>query len=301
MKLRKDPKDRQLNLIKLKDGRHLSYLELGNPKGIPTFYFHGTPSSKFEAYIIEEYALASNIRLISLDRPGMGNSSFQENRSFLDWPNDVLETADYLNLDKFSIVGHSGAGPYLLACAHEIPERLTFVGAFCPFAPIDPKLSKSELNKLDRFYFSLTKRFPFLMQFFFAPLGFLVKYTPSIFFRIMKANVCQADKIELEKPKTFALFTRAIQESFHIGAKGPAYEAALEYNEWKFSLNAITYPIHIWLGEEDIWISSQMREKLQSQLPNATIHIMKGRGHFNYSAWTDIFFNLNKHSTRTKN
>jgi len=33
--------------IKLKDGRKFGYIEYGDPKGKPVFFFHGWPGSRF--------------------------------------------------------------------------------------------------------------------------------------------------------------------------------------------------------------------------------------------------------------
>jgi AICAR transformylase/IMP cyclohydrolase PurH len=40
----------------------------------------------------------------------------------------VVELADNLHIDRFSIVGFSGGGPYALACAYKLPHRLTTCG-----------------------------------------------------------------------------------------------------------------------------------------------------------------------------
>ena len=57
------------------------------------------------------------MRLVGVDRPGMGRSSFKLRRRFLDWPDEVAELADRLGLNRFAVVGFSGGGPYAAACA----------------------------------------------------------------------------------------------------------------------------------------------------------------------------------------
>lgn len=61
-------------------------------------------------------------RCVTLDRPGLGLSTFQPNRRIVDFPADVLAVADHLKVDKFHVVGISGGAPYALVCAKEIPE-----------------------------------------------------------------------------------------------------------------------------------------------------------------------------------
>src|SRR5690242_15693615 len=113
------------NTIKLKNGYVLGYAEYGDPQGKPIFYFHGWPSSRFQAKVLDAIARKLNIRIFSVDRPGYGLSDFQPNRTLLDWPGTVTELGDKLGLNKFAVMGVSGGGPYAVVCAYKIPERLT--------------------------------------------------------------------------------------------------------------------------------------------------------------------------------
>src|SRR5439155_21285508 len=50
---------------------------------------------------------------------------------------DVVEAADALGIARFAVLGVSGGGPYALACAAKIPDRLTAAGIVCGVAPLD--------------------------------------------------------------------------------------------------------------------------------------------------------------------
>lgn len=122
--------------LTLKDGRHLGFAEYGSSNGFPILFFHGLPGSRLEAEKLHAAALKVQVRLIGLDRPGMGLSSPQKNRTLLDYPEDIIEFATLLNLKKFSIVGHSGGAPYVAACAYRIPEMLTKAAIVSGMAPL---------------------------------------------------------------------------------------------------------------------------------------------------------------------
>ncbi len=98
--------------IKLRDGRALGYAEFGSPEGEPVFYFHGFPNSRVDWLISDpdDAAGALNTRIIAPDRPGYGLSDYQRGRKLLDWPQDVLELANALQIDKFAVLGISGGG-----------------------------------------------------------------------------------------------------------------------------------------------------------------------------------------------
>lgn len=110
--------------IQLSDGRTLAYLESGDPNGQPVFYFHGGPGSRLEGQIYDSLNQKLGIRMIVADRPGYGLSDNQEDRTYLNWADDVAELADQLGIERFAVLGYSSGGPYAAVVAHQLPERV---------------------------------------------------------------------------------------------------------------------------------------------------------------------------------
>ena len=84
----------------------------GNPDGRPVLAFHGWLDN---AATFDNLApLLPELRIISLDLPGHGHSDHRPSGSayyFIDMVMDVIEVADVLGLENFSLLGHSmGAG-----------------------------------------------------------------------------------------------------------------------------------------------------------------------------------------------
>ncbi|CAK7203798.1 hypothetical protein SEUCBS139899_006546 [Sporothrix eucalyptigena] len=132
-----DSRDSQT--VTLPDGRTLGFAEYGAPDGHPVIYNHGFPSNRLEGSAVDKLAKRHKVRLLSLDRPGMGLSTLQPGRSMLDWPDDVLAFAKSQNITQFGILGGSGGGPYTLACARKLPPGvLTHVGVMCGAGDFDP-------------------------------------------------------------------------------------------------------------------------------------------------------------------
>ena len=77
--------------INLQDGRILGFAEYGKRDGNPVFYFHGHPGCRFEAGLLAEHAESLNVRIIGVDRPGLGLSTYKPGRKILDWTDDLLE------------------------------------------------------------------------------------------------------------------------------------------------------------------------------------------------------------------
>jgi pimeloyl-ACP methyl ester carboxylesterase len=82
--------------MRTRDGRNIGVLEVGQAAGVPVFHFHGSGSSRVEALLVAGAAEKTGVRLIALDRPGIGRSDPCDRDRLLDWPDQVVEVADAL-------------------------------------------------------------------------------------------------------------------------------------------------------------------------------------------------------------
>src|SRR5436305_1966425 len=96
----------------LRDGRTLGYAEFGDLSGKPLFFFHGGGDSRLQRHHDDSIAASLSIRLITVDRPGVGLSSFKRGRTLADWADDIAQLADSLKFDRFSLLGYSMGGPH---------------------------------------------------------------------------------------------------------------------------------------------------------------------------------------------
>src|SRR5579884_771837 len=95
----------------------------------------GTPNSRHLYWRWVEDAARRGVRLISYDRPGYGGSSPQPGHSVADGASDVRAIADQLGIERFGVWGLSGGGPYALACAALLGDRVVAAGVVGSLAP----------------------------------------------------------------------------------------------------------------------------------------------------------------------
>ncbi|MCV3272314.1 alpha/beta hydrolase [Roseobacter sp. WL0113] len=276
--------------LRLPGGRDLAFTQWGDGAGFPVFYFHGTPSSRLEGAFADAAARRHRFRLVAVDRPGFGQSTFQHHRRFLDWPEDVLALADHLKIDRFAVAGHSGAGPHLLACGVCIdPKRLACIGALGPWGPVASADIAKSLNRLDHAFANAARQRPWLMRMGFAPMGWAARWWPDLFFGLMKRSVATADRRALEDPGFTAIFRSALREAFRQGSRGAAHEAHLAYTDWGFDIASVRVPTHIWLGDQDVFVSNTMGRYLEQRIPGVDFHWVAAAGHLNVEDWHQIF------------
>ncbi|KAI5851963.1 Alpha/Beta hydrolase protein [Tricharina praecox] len=107
-------------------GRTISFSEVGDPQGFAVFVCVGMGLTRYVTAFYDELALTLGLRLITPDRPGVGESdSIDENeRAVLNWPDDVLYICQSLKITKFSILAHSAGAIYALATALRMPGHI---------------------------------------------------------------------------------------------------------------------------------------------------------------------------------
>jgi pimeloyl-ACP methyl ester carboxylesterase len=261
--------------IMLKDGRKLGYAEYGATKGKPIIYFHGFPGSRLDLPLCvpNDIATGLNARIIAIDRPGIGLSDFKSKRAFLDWPDDVLELADELSLDRFSVLGMSGGGPYAVVCAYMIPERLTSVGIVSGMGPANaPGIKQGACWIIPKKPSWLRKPFLFLMD-----VG--VRKAPERVIANSLDMLPEPDKIVLDDPELSKVYIDCIQESFRSGTSGVNYEAGMYTRPWGYQLRDIEAPIHIWHGELDRNVPISVGRYYSENVPKCEATFFDNEGH----------------------
>jgi pimeloyl-ACP methyl ester carboxylesterase len=268
------------NRVELKDGRVLTYAEYGDATGTPVVFFHGSPGSRIAGALLESQAHVSGLRVIAPDRPGMGGSDFQRDRVLLDWPSDVVELADCLGVERFGVLGVSGGGPYVLACAHSIPDRLTAAVVVAGPAPMSSPEATSGMSAQSRRMFWIARRTPWLARTIFGLTALAVRRFPNRVFGRVSAATPPCDTAVLARPDVKQVIVRSFREALRNGGHGVAYEMTLFTRPWGFQLRDIRRPVHLWQGTEDVNVPASMTQDLADQLPDCDTHVLQGEGHF---------------------
>jgi pimeloyl-ACP methyl ester carboxylesterase len=267
--------------FQLLGGYRLGFDEYGPPAGKPLLYFHGAPSARLEFLLFGDEALLQslNVRLIAVDRPGMGLSDFQPDRCLLDWPQAVLALADSLNLERFSILAYSLGGPYGLACAYAIPDRLTKVGIVSGAALFTESDLMQNINQGTRRYLNLPRENPPAAKVFLWMMSFMARFAPKLMVANMRSLLPSPDRSVVSDPAMQSGFIDMLREALRQGTRGAFHESLLAVTEWGFRLQDIHQPIHLWHGEMDQNIPVDMARHAASAIPQCEAKFYPNEGH----------------------
>ncbi|KAJ0424533.1 hypothetical protein BJY00DRAFT_243609 [Aspergillus carlsbadensis] len=107
-------------------GRVIAFSEVGDPKGHVVLCCLGMGLTRYLMAFYDELARSLGLRLVTLDRPGVGESGpyVTDVGTPLSWPDDVAIVCNHLKVTKFSILAHSAGAIYALATALRIPQHI---------------------------------------------------------------------------------------------------------------------------------------------------------------------------------
>ena len=277
------------HVVRLADGRRLGYSEYGARGGRPIFFFHGFGTTRVICPPDDRPALDLGVRLIAVDRPGIGLSDAQPGRSLLDWPSDVTELADRLAIGSFSVIGWSGGGPYALACAYALTDRVSAVALVSSPAPLTGTGESGYLRRLDRHAVRAADRAPWVIRLALWHWGRPQRRDAARFFERSVAEMCEADQAVLSEPELRDRMIANSAELYRQGGRGMYDEGLVLARPWGFELADIQVPVHVWHGDLDETVPTAMADYLAREIPNAHVRIHPDEGHhLLYQRWPEI-------------
>jgi pimeloyl-ACP methyl ester carboxylesterase len=280
-------------VIKLKDGRTLAWAESGDLHGKVLFFFHGTPGSRF-FHPPDEITKKMGVRLITIDRPGYGQSSFQPNRQIRDWPDDIAQLADSLGIGKFALAGHSGGGPYVLACALAFPDRVTAAVVLSGAGPADAPGATQGMSRLNKAGFTFGRYVPWpVWHALMWAIYHRRRDDPAASMDRENGHRPPADDVQILRPEVRAACLESETEAFRPGLRGFAWDARLLTRPWRFPLAGIKVPVFLWHGTADDLTSPAMARHVASQIPNCKLTLCEGEAHLLlFPHWKEVLTQL---------
>jgi len=278
-----------VSIIRLPDGRRLAYQDGAVAAGPPVVFFHGLPGCR----LLHPDALRigpPSIRLITVDRPGFGQSDPRPGRSLDDTADDIVALLDHLGIANVHVAGASGGGPPALAFAHRAPDRVRAVAVAA--GPIDAPGGLAGITLERRVGFWLARHWPGALRWMIsrrarpgqdmnAFLNSYTKHNPPV------------DQAILAQPEIKAMFLASYAESLRQGVDAFAWEVQLAARPWGFPLSAIRVPVAVWHGGRDNSIPPIMGQRIAAAIPGAQLHLLPDESHlFFLSRWGDIVSDL---------
>lgn len=256
--------------------------DAGDPDGAAVIYFHGSPGSRLDVQLAEQHAEADRVRLISFDRPGYGGSepgSFGLHQMAL----HAESVADQLSVGSFAALGWSGGGPFALATAAVLGDRVSRVGLACapgPFQQVPGALDGLDESSLNALCLLPDDPDAAAAQFSVgSELLLSVRDDETTFMDGMEALFGNADRSVVSDPLLRHHLFVTMHEGLKQGFGGVAWDNIAWVGPWDVDLHAVRCPVHLWYGEADQSIPLVHGEWLAEHLYDTHLVVEPGAGH----------------------
>jgi pimeloyl-ACP methyl ester carboxylesterase len=275
---RERPTEAPGSTVRLRDGRRLGFVEYGDPVGGKVLlYFHGVPTCRLEAAIYEP-ALRTmpGVRLLALDRPGVGLSDPAPTRGILDWPSDVSALLEARGIGRFAVIATSAGTPYGLATGRAMPCRVSRVVLVSPIAPPDSPAGREGSAAVQG---PLARHFPHVYAVAVAYIAARIRRNPAFLARVIP-NLSPPDRAFFDDPVLLRLAGDMTLESMRNGPAAVVQVIAGLTEPWAAWLPDVRLPVSIFYGTEDKVASPAAGPYLFKALPQVEATRYQGEGHF---------------------
>jgi pimeloyl-ACP methyl ester carboxylesterase len=271
-------------------GRRLGFAQYGNTKGRPVFFFHGAGGSRLQGEADETALEYQSIHMIATDRPGHGLSDPQPGRALLDWPADVAQLADHLGIDRFYVLGCSSGGPYALACAYKLPERVRAGAIVSGVAPPERPHPYRGMPLPSRVLLFGERTMPPLVYVLRRMTRSMIMGDPMEAGRKAASFFPRVDRDLVKTAEAQARFGRDVQEGYRQGWEGPAEDDILVNRPWGFALEEIDVRIDVWQGKADKMVPINHAHYQFNRIRNCRLHLWQDKGHLQLlTSWGEVF------------
>ncbi|EHR59010.1 alpha/beta fold hydrolase [Saccharomonospora cyanea] len=251
----------RLGEFRLADGRTLGWSEWGPVDGRPVLLCPGAATSRRLGFGTE-LVHPLGVRLVSVDRPGLGVSTPAPERTIADFAVDVEQLAEGRGWTSPVVIGNSQGAPFALACAVAgLASALYLVSAADEIgSPHFAGMLGGHLATV----VDLCGRNPR------AAYEQFLSFDADSVRKMVVENSGDRDTAVYTDPVFDAAYREALREGFAQGAGGYATDTVLAMRPWQLDLDRVSCPVEIWYGEEDTSHSPDNGVTLTSRVPGAS-------------------------------
>lgn len=238
------------------------------------------PGCRLEGRFFHEQAEHHGFRIITPDRPGIGQSDFQPGRTLLDYPEDIRQLIDALDIPRFIHIGWSSGGSRTLACGYRLGSRMDLGVCLSGFTNFGEYKGTHNLIEATRWPGPMLARLsPTLVRAVVSLVTWLSRRHPGLYLREAEQLVSKEDRELLGYLQKQGQFRQDQLTCLASGGCAIATDLLTELEDWGFHLADVTIPVWIYQGEQDPFVPVDYAQHLNDKLFRPVLTLMPGTGH----------------------
>jgi pimeloyl-ACP methyl ester carboxylesterase len=276
----------QERLIDSPDGRVLEVATVGDPSHPAVILHHGTPGAASTLRSFEGIATEGRLLLVTMSRAGYGASSRQEGRDVAAAVPDTRTVLDALGIDSYAAIGWSGGGPHALACAALDAPRCVAAWSIAGVAPSTADFDWTDgMGPENVAEFELAMKGGPEYEAHIEMIGTVLgAATVDNVVELMGGLLSDADRETLATTTSRELFVISLHQAFANGWRGFLDDDRAIMSDWGFEPGAITVPVAVWFGNEDLMVPATHAAWLLRTITTSSAHHYPSEGHFSIFA-----------------
>jgi pimeloyl-ACP methyl ester carboxylesterase len=257
--------------VELPGGAVVQWTAWGPPDGTPVVFFHGCPGSRLQGFGTAT-AEQLGVRVVALDRPGIGGSSPWPGWTLTGWAPTVAAVLDRLGFDEVALCGHGAGGAAALAVGRALPGRVRRIavvsGGDCPS---DPEVLAG-LEPHDQAMIRLVAEQPEQAEAALAHLARGIAADPTVAVQLVTSHWSELDRQIGTRLDLGDILTTAYAEAVR-NPDGFARDSIVAISPWGFDAAEVTVRTTVWAGEHDVWRfhAPDRGRSLPERLPNGEL------------------------------
>lgn len=237
-----EPPQRQ-KTMNLPDGRRLAWSEWGPVDGIPVLFCTGAAMSSWLGFG-ENMLQNLGLRLIAIDRPGLGFSAPHPTKTLSSWVEDIRNFLEVQKLHNVLTVGFSQGAPFAFAlAAKNLVKAIAIVSGQDELTHpnILPLVQPDVKNMI-----AAIKEDAVGFEQHFSQIA-----TASGLWQLIIGMSAEKDRLLYEREAFSQAFKKALEEGFSQGPRGYARDLVNTFSPWPIKLEEISIPVDLWYGGLD--------------------------------------------------
>jgi pimeloyl-ACP methyl ester carboxylesterase len=263
--------------IHIRDDQVIEIGEFGDPAGEPYFFFPGFLGSYYQASLLHEHAKDLGMRIIGLNKPGTGASTFREYATMKDYGKDIALLADTLEIRQYGTIGLSLGCSMALGAVAATPDRITRTCIAGALPPMDNLHFSGDLDAWRHETLRRCGEKKKTMTTYIHTVSIMTRLFPRLMMPLLLVYYSRMNREELKRPKIQRMLQRDIADVFlsRECVKGLAQEMHLA-SHWGFSLEEIRTPVLLMHGIDDDIAPLSAAKKMASALESCRCFFVAG-------------------------
>jgi pimeloyl-ACP methyl ester carboxylesterase len=271
--------------LRLAGGRRLSYAIDGPADGTPVLYCHGAIGTPLGGSVdLEAITYELGVRQIAVNRPGIATSDPAPGRTVLDFAQDIRELADALSLDRFAVVGVSAGGPYALAIARELPDRVERVALCSSLSALCAPHRVPGMDRRIRIALAALARAPGTWAGIGDALLPVIRRNPRLITQVIAAHAARSERARVLAPAEQAAASSSFLDAAAFGVRGMIDDYVVACAGWGFSPADVDAEVHLWHGARDPLVPIEHALQLAIALRRCRVFFDPDEGHHFFRA-----------------